>query len=696
MRSLRFVGGSERWLRCQVTRALPMKCSLRQVPVWVLVASAAALWNTSLSLAAAEPEVEAEVTVRARAVRSTERYAPTAYATEVETERYAAELKTVTEALSDTAGVSVRRYGGLGAFATLSVRGSSSNQVQVYFDGIPLSRAQNEVVNLADLPIDSLERIEVYRGVTPVHFSVAGLGGAVNLVPKREGRTQVTVGYGSFTTRKAVATHSSPIGSWRVLAHLAYLGSAGNFRFRSDNDTPQNPYDDREVTRVHNGFDSLDLLLSAHGPTWGSLHPEVLQEAYWKTSDLPGRGANPSLHAKGERIRLLDAVRLRATGWPVPASEATFTLHNTWEQSAFRDPFGELGAGQQDRDDATWVFGLDATGTWCGSSFASVSGLAAMSHEWFWPDNDAHNAPEESAARRLRATLALQPDFVLWHDRMRLVPFVRWEHLRDATEKSVRSFGRVVPRRSIEWDLLSPGIGVLYEVGSGLTLLANTGRYERAPSLLEQFGLSGTVLGNPALVPESAWNRDVGVRYEFSSTGWVNRGRLEYAYFDNEVSDLIVFVQRSAAIFRPENVGRARLRGHEVSAHVERLGPFTVDANFTQQDAENRSRVQGGIYLGKQLPGRPRYELYARLSFRWQTWEPYYELNWISGNVLDLANFQRVPARGLHGVGVAFQLRQQFRFLLQVQNLTDDQISDIGGFPLPGRALVGTVTWNLY
>lgn len=671
-----------------------MRWKLECVPLWLFGAFSLMAWQTRVAPVAAA-QVEAEITVRAPAVRATERQAPTAYATEVETERYAAELKTVTDALADTAGVTVRRYGGLGAFATLSVRGSSANQLQVYFDGIPLSRAQNEVVNLADLPIDSLERIEVYRGVTPVHFSVAGLGGVVNLVPKRESGTQFTTGYGSFTTRKASATHGQRYGTVQVLAHLAYLGSAGNFRFRSDNDTPENPYDDREVTRVHNSFDSLDLLLSARRLASDRFQPELLQEVFWKENDLPGRGANPSLHAKAERVRVLDAVRLRATSWPVAASEAAFTLHSTFERSGFRDPFGELGAGQQDRTNTTLALGFDSSATWCGWSFASVSALAAASHEWFWPDNDARNAPEESAARRLRSTLALQPDLVLWRDRLRLVPVMRWEHLHDATEKTVRSFGRLVPRRSTDRDLVSPGIGLLLDIGSGLTLLANTGRFERAPSLLEQFGLSGTVLGNPALVPEAAWNRDLGFRYEHPASGWWGGGRLEYAYFDNEVEDLIVFVQRSAAIFRPENVGRARLRGHELSARAQVLRWFTLDLNYTRQEAENRSRVQGGIYFGKQLPGRPRNELYVRLAARWRLWEPYYELNAISGNMLDLANFQAVAARDLHGVGVAFQPARQLRLLVHVQNLTDNQISDIGGFPLPGRALLGTVTWNL-
>ncbi len=641
-------------------------------------------------------DVEAEVTVRAPALRATERKAPTAYSQEIDTSRYAEELKTVTDALADIAGVSVRRYGGLGAFATLSVRGAGANQVQIFFDGIPLSRARNEVVDLADLPIDSLARIEVYRGVTPVNFSVAGLGGAVNLVPKRDHGTQAQAGYGSFDTRKATATDRRQWGEFHWLAHVAYTGSAGNFRFRTDNDTPQNPLDDRDVTRVHNSFDSVDVLLNLQAPAAGAGRWEVLHENFWRQTELPGRGANPSLHAEGTRLRVLDALRITFPELPfASATSGAMTGYSTLDRSTFRDPFGELGGGQQDRTDLSWAVGADGNLTWDASEVLSVAGLLGTSHEWFWPDNDALNAPEESPARRWRTALALQPELRVLAERLTVVPGFRWEHLHDATDKSIRTFGRVVPRLSTDRDLVNPSLGLAYHLGWGWTLLANTGRYQRAPSLLELFGLSGTVIGNPSLVPESAWNRDIGVRWQIPAFAWFEVGQLEYAYFDNDVRDLVVFVQRSAAMFRPENIGQARLRGHEVGLQMRLRQVLRAEFNYTLQDAENRSRAQGGIYVGKQLPGRPRQEGYARVSAEWGRWEGFYEWNAIAGNYLDLANFQRVPARTTHGLGLSWHLGKHLRLLLQVRNLTGNQISDVGGFPLPGRSWIGTVTWTL-
>src|SRR6266852_6294190 len=72
---------------------------------------------------------------------------PTAFATVIETGAAPTEVKTLTDALADAVGVQVRRFGGLGDFSTVSIRGSSAGQVQIYLDGVPLSRAENETVN---------------------------------------------------------------------------------------------------------------------------------------------------------------------------------------------------------------------------------------------------------------------------------------------------------------------------------------------------------------------------------------------------------------------------------------------------------------------------------------------------------------------------------------------------------------------
>ena len=178
-----------------------------RISSYVAVAGVALLF-VAASVRGEEPSL-GEVTVRAdRLPDEAVLQDRTAFATVIDTSEKTAEVDTVSDLLAETVGIQVRRFGGLGDFSTLSVRGSAANQVQVYLDGIPMSRAQNEVVNLATLPLGAVDHVEVYRGFVPIAFSRAGPGGVVNIVTKTPGelpRTQFSTSYGSFDYRSIKA-----------------------------------------------------------------------------------------------------------------------------------------------------------------------------------------------------------------------------------------------------------------------------------------------------------------------------------------------------------------------------------------------------------------------------------------------------------------------------------------------------------
>src|SRR5207249_4535001 len=151
-------------------------------------------------------------------------------------------------------------------------------------------------------------------------------------------------------------------------------------------------------------------------------------------------------------------------------------------------------------------------------------------------------------------------------------------------------------------------------------LLANLGRWAREPDLSELFGTQGVVVGNPGLRPEIAFNRDAGFRLRLPPAGPLAQLALEYAFFDNQVDDLIILVQKSQLKARSENVTAASVRGHEVSLGGRLFGRFALSANYTHQDARDDGEVT--FLRGKQLPGRPADEAFGRLELAWSPARP--------------------------------------------------------------------------
>jgi iron complex outermembrane receptor protein len=247
------------------------------------------------------------------------------------------------------------------------------------------------------------------------------------------------------------------------------------------------------------------------------------------------------------------------------------------------------------------------------------------------------------------------------------------------------------PRETKHIDLYNPSIGAQLRLLPQLRLRGNLGRYQRAPTFVELFGNRGIVRGNPDLDPEEALNRDVGLVLEVEQLGWVSAVHAEYAYFNNDVDDVIVLVQVSQDTFRPRNVGKARIRGHEVTLRATLLDHLSLSLNYTNQDPEIRS----GSQKGNQLPGRPTDELYLRTELFNRFGRLFYEFNLVGGNFVGEANLNRVPTRNVHTLGITSSIPSWLTIGFEARNVTDDQISDVLDFPLPGLSFFGTVRAKL-
>jgi outer membrane cobalamin receptor len=87
----------------------------------------------------------------------------------------------IAEVINHQTGVKVRRTGGAGSDTKINVRGLEGNRVQIYLDGHPLNTPDGSF-NINDIPLQFIDRIEVYKGIVPPEFGGDGLGSAINVV----------------------------------------------------------------------------------------------------------------------------------------------------------------------------------------------------------------------------------------------------------------------------------------------------------------------------------------------------------------------------------------------------------------------------------------------------------------------------------------------------------------------------------
>jgi vitamin B12 transporter len=107
--------------------------------------------------------------------------------------------RTVADAIENIPGVNLVRYGAFGSIASMGIRGSSSQQVLVLVDGLPVAGSQIDDVNLGWFPVSGIDRIEIVEGGGSTLYGSGSIGGVINIITAAQpARSSATLATGSF------------------------------------------------------------------------------------------------------------------------------------------------------------------------------------------------------------------------------------------------------------------------------------------------------------------------------------------------------------------------------------------------------------------------------------------------------------------------------------------------------------------
>ncbi|MEM1136404.1 MAG: TonB-dependent receptor [Bacteroidota bacterium] len=121
----------------------------------------------------------------------------------IETTQLKAQSIDINRVLDRTAGVRIRRSGGMGSDFMYSLDGMSGNSIRFFVDGVPMDYFGSSY-SINNFPTSLVDRIDIYKGVVPVELGSDALGGAINLVTNKEigNFLEASYSYGSFNTHQ--------------------------------------------------------------------------------------------------------------------------------------------------------------------------------------------------------------------------------------------------------------------------------------------------------------------------------------------------------------------------------------------------------------------------------------------------------------------------------------------------------------
>jgi len=579
------------------------------------------------------------------------------------------------QVLEGETGLRVTRLGGLGAFSTVSVRGSTAEQVMVLLDSIPLGGADGAPVDLGTIPLGPLAGIDIYRGYTPARFGVPALAGAINLRTRRLTAPEAggEVGAGSLSTRLLRAYG----GASGISVHFDALGSLGDFRYTDDRGTRFTTADDVERTRVNNGSAHYSGLVRGSFAPTKSLELNILYLGSSSTRRLPGLGVHPTQQSESGLTRHVAgaSVELRAG-----ALTGRLALNVASTESVVRDPLGELGPPRAKVTRHGLVPGATLNLTYTDEEATTPWQVALHAA---WRTERMRGDGLETAARHL-VTIGSSFEMRLPKPRLRLMADVQLVIAVDDQGPAARPTAPGdTGRLRVDW-----------KPARDQQLSLTVTRSFRLPSLYERFGDTGLVLGNAGLLPErahaleAAWTSALLPSSESSDTETL----LQLNVFSRWHTNLIQFLQNAQNVARPENIASAFFVGAEASLTLRHAGWLEGRVATTYLYTEDTSNI--AARTGKDLPLRPRLVANARVRVK-----PHpilgvaLDFDYMGANYLDAANLVATSQRVLIGVHVDAHI-EDFKVIVSCTNILGSRVQDLAGFPLPGLAAFATLRWE--
>lgn len=531
----------------------------------------------------------------------------------------------------------------LGA-STIRMQGADANKVAILLDGRRFRGGVDGVVDLRDIPIENIERIEVIRGPASSLYGSDAMGGVINIITRRG-------------TAETTASATAAAGNFGALLFKAsHGGGKGPFTYFISGQHSEVQIA-RELGQISRQFEDAADAVQSRSSVFGDLVYHV---------------------ARDHRLSL-------RTDWaPVregPASRRdNLTIGGDWSGTLGAATEANAGASRYhfDRENSLPGFEEDLSYThWSGdfrvshTAMTSLFGenhLVTLGHRTRSEDirslgvartgNEQTFVPPDVRASAMLNSPFLQDDIMLGESLTAVVGTSIDVHDRFGTE--------VNPRVSLTW-----------RSGDRLRVSAVVGRGYRAPDLLQLFdvdfnnvvvtdrGITGYVIfGNPDLAPETdlGWNLQVDFRPRPGLSGFVT-------LFWHDFKDLIQVAlcqppdcvpdyggTLPPLVFQHQNVSAARTRGGELSITAD---PFLLvgrntyphgvelDVGYAYLDSEDRSGRAG--FDGDELPFRPPHRVIPGITYRnerrtlrWRLWG-----QWEDRTYADLPNATVVGSRWL-------------------------------------------------
>lgn len=639
-------------------------------------------------------------------------------------------LSNLNELVNRASGIKVRQEGGVGSDYDLSINGMSGNSVRYFIDGVPLETKGSEV-SLANLPVNIIDHIEMYKGVVPAYLGADALGGAINIVTKKEKKNYLDMSYGigSFHTHKADlnAQFVFPKSGIIVRPTVGVNYSKNDYMMKGVEvwDESLRKYVPSNRKRFHDDYFSLlaQVEVGVTGKHWAD--DFFVTASYSKVDkELQTGSVQTKVYGMAERNGSAYNVsaRYRKKDFLLKGLQMHSFLSHTWDYSltvdtAYRvyDWNGDYIESSRNeitgRERSLRHYKRPATmfrSNWdyrIGPQHAlNVNYLLNRTGNDRYDEVDSSFEPSNDVVCKHIIGLSYQQQ--LLQDRMENTFFVKdyINHLNIRQTDLYWQTGSDKMKGESTGNYWGYGVGSRMKFVEPLALKASYEHSVRLPLARELLGNGSTIYANTALNPEKSDNVNLGV------FGTWHPGRGHTVYYEVNgfmrfVDDYIqAVVAEKEGMMQYQNVPAVHIKGLEGEVRYSWKRNLQCMANVSWQDARDQRQYKedgklSATYLNR-VPNRPwlfgtaevnytfhdvcrkNSSLRLETSYQWVHW---YYLTWEAYGSKE--SKAQIPAQHVVNAGVTYSLENgKYNVSVNCDNLFDRLVYDHYKLQKPGRS----------
>lgn len=546
------------------------------------------------------------------------------------------------EVLRLQAGIDMVRTGGVGTQTNLFLRGTNSNHVLVLIDGVRVASANTGAFAWENLPLDSVQRIEIVRGPRASYWGSDAIGGVIQIFTRKLTGPHVAASVGSYRSADGSAGYGArgDNGGFSVQVGARHVGgfSATNPGICNGADDPYCIYNpDANGAQYHGGTLHADYRIGAQTLSASALRSEGSQSFDNGASDGISHTLDQAIGAAVEG-NANDAWHQRISFGTSREDIATPAF-----ASAFRST----------REQASWSNALTLAG-----QQQVMAGIDAVHERGSSIDTSGFGAPYEKSRTLVGA-------------------FGGWR----ATSASIDGEFAARFDHNTQFGAAFSGSAALgWQATDSVRLSASYGSAFRAPNLNELYspGYGGYYAGNPLLDPETSRTAQIGMSWRVDAGN-----RLAVHVYSTRVRDLVDF--SGGSLYQAVNIDRAAIDGIELH-HLWHSGAWSLVDNITVQNARDAQRHT-------QLLRRPKHKLASTLQRKFGARASAGLELFASGAREDVGEVT-LPGYTLVNLRADWRLTAAWSVGVRVENLFDRDYALAHGYNTPGRSAYLSMSWQ--